>query len=162
MSIRTVFLSSTAKDLSEYREASYHAIEGLDGFHCIRMEDFGARDWVSEEFCRAKVAECDIFVGIIGHLYGSCPEGSEKSYTEMEYDSAVRSGKPRLMFVAPDDFSIPVRLIELDDKRKKQSSFRERVNRDRIRADFKAKLGCRFRSRAAPSISLAAKKNLQP
>jgi hypothetical protein len=100
------------------------------------MEDFGARDWESEEFCRAKVAECDLFVGIIGHIYGSCPEGSEKSYTEMEYDSAVSSGKPRLMFVAPEEFLIPVRLRELDDKYKKQISFRERVNKDRIRADF--------------------------
>jgi len=128
MSDRTVFLSSTANDLNEYREASYRAIEGLDGYHCIRMEDFGARDWVSEEFCRAKVAACDIFVGIIGHIFGSCPEGSEKSYTEIEYDTAVSSAIPRLMFVAAEGFQIPASLRESDDKHKRQVSFRERVN----------------------------------
>ena len=37
----TVFLSSTAKDLQAHRDAAYHAVEGLDGFHCVRMEDFG-------------------------------------------------------------------------------------------------------------------------
>ena len=45
MARKTVFLSSTGKDLTEYREAAYKAIEGLDGYHCVRMEDFGARDW---------------------------------------------------------------------------------------------------------------------
>jgi hypothetical protein len=44
MPSKIVFLSSTAKDLSAYREAVYRAIEGLDGYHCVRMEDFGAGD----------------------------------------------------------------------------------------------------------------------
>lgn len=32
MSPKTVFLSSTTRDLAEHREAAYHAIEGLDGW----------------------------------------------------------------------------------------------------------------------------------
>ena len=72
--LKTVFLSSTAKDLHDYREAAYRAISALDGYHCIRMEDFGARDAASDDFCRQKVAECDVFVGILGHCYGSCPK----------------------------------------------------------------------------------------
>ena len=39
--MKTAFLSSTAKDLAEYRDAAYQAIEGLDDWHCRRMEDFG-------------------------------------------------------------------------------------------------------------------------
>ena len=136
MQIRTVFLSSTARDLQEYREAAYKAIEGLDGYHCVRMENFGARDHEADEFCAAKVAECDLFVGIVGHLYGSCPKGSETSYTEREYNTAVDASKPRLIFVAPEDFPIPAKLRESDDKREKQESFRERVNKERISADF--------------------------
>lgn len=80
---KSVFLSSTAKDLKEYREAAYRAIEGLDGYHCVRMEDFGARDDISEDFCLSRVEECDLFVGIVGHLYGSCPNIREKSYAEL-------------------------------------------------------------------------------
>ena len=35
----TVFLSSTAKDLQEWRDAVAEAIGKLAGFHCVRMED---------------------------------------------------------------------------------------------------------------------------
>jgi hypothetical protein len=69
--LTTVFLSSTAKDLRTYREAIYQAISKLEGYHCIGMEDFGARNAEANDFCRAKVAECDVFVGLIGHLHGA-------------------------------------------------------------------------------------------
>jgi len=42
--LKSVFLSSTARDLHPHRQAVYPAIEALDGYHCVRMEDFGARD----------------------------------------------------------------------------------------------------------------------
>ncbi len=133
---KSVFLSSTARDLKEYREAAYRAIEGLDGYHCVRMEDFGARDWDADEFCRAKVGECDLFVGIVGHLYGSCPDGCEKSYTEREYAAAVGAEIPRLMFVAPDSVRPLPSLRERDEIWEKQQAFRERVNKDRMRDEF--------------------------
>ncbi len=132
--MRTVFLSSTGRDLSAHREAVYRAIHGLDGYHCIRMEDFGARDWQADDFCRAKVAACDLFVGIVGHVYGAHPEHSEQSYTEREFDAAA--DKPRLMFIAPDDFALPVSLIEADNVRQKQVAFRQRVSKERIRDTF--------------------------
>src|SRR4051794_11068003 len=44
-----VFLSSTARDLSECRTGVYRAIEGLAGYHCVRMEDFGAWDTMPDE-----------------------------------------------------------------------------------------------------------------
>lgn len=134
--MKTAFLSSTAKDLAEYRNAAYKAIEGLDDWHCVRMEDFGARDAMADEFCQGKVAECDVFVGIVGHCYGSSPKGSEKSYTEQEYDAAVATGKPRLMFLAPEDFPLPAYLIEPNERWAKQRAFRDRVNAERIRDTF--------------------------
>lgn len=130
MSIKTVFLSSTGKDLAEYRQAVADAINGLDGYKCVRMEDFGARNWKADDFCRAKVAECDVFVGIVGHFYGSCPSRSEQSYTEREYNAAVAAQKPCLMFIAPEDFPIPANLIEPARKRRRQRAFRERVSRE--------------------------------
>ncbi|MBI4658381.1 MAG: tetratricopeptide repeat protein [Verrucomicrobia bacterium] len=127
-----VFLSSTARDLRECRDAAYQAFQGIDGFHCVRMEDFGARDWEADEFCRRQVSECDLFVGIVGHLYGSCPHGSEESFTEREYNAAVASNIPRLMFLAPDAFPVPADLIEPEKNRLKQQAFRDRVRRERI------------------------------
>jgi len=40
-------------------------------------------------FVPPKVAECDLFVLIVGHLYGGYPKGSETSYTEREYNTAA-------------------------------------------------------------------------
>ena len=134
--LKSVFLSSTGKDLADYREAAYRTISAMDGYHCVRMEDFGARDALADDFCRQKVAECDVFVGILGHCFGSCPKGSSKSYTEQEYDAAVAAGKPRLMFLAPEDFPLPSSLIESDEERAKQRAFRDRVSSERIRDTF--------------------------
>jgi len=136
MDFKTVFLSSTAKDLTAYRRAAGDAINALDGYKCIRMEDFGARDAMADDFCQAKVKECDVFVGILGHCYGSSPKGSEKSYTEQEYDAAIATGKPRLMFLAPEDFLLPANLVESEERRKKQRAFRDRVSTERIRDTF--------------------------
>jgi hypothetical protein len=133
----SVFLSSTAKDLANYREAAYRAIEGLDGYECVRMEDFGARAWNALDFCRAKVGECDLFIGIVGHLHGSSPIGSEKSYTELEYEAAINYEKPYLMFLASEKIEVPIQLIDQEletnpSKRVKQKAFQKRVAEGRI------------------------------
>ncbi len=136
MPIRTVFLSSTVRDLADYRVAAYQAIQGLQGYHCVRMEDFGAVDWQADDFCRTKVADCDVFIAILGHLYGDCPPGSDQSYTEREYDAAIATNVPRLMFLAPEKFPVPANTIESDAARQKQAAFRRRVSTERVRDTF--------------------------
>jgi tetratricopeptide (TPR) repeat protein len=135
MASRSIFLSSTARDLAAYREAAFRTIQRL-GYHCVRMEDFGAHDWAATDVCRSKVTECDLFLGIIGHVHGSSPEGSDQSYTELEHEAAVAANKPRLLFVAPEDFPLPANLIEPDALRQKQRAFRERVSLSRVRDTF--------------------------
>ena len=90
----------------------------------------------ADEFCRAKVVECDVLVGIVGHFHGSAPEHSEQSYTEREYEAAVGGEKPRLMFISPADFPLAADLVEPDEKREKQRAFRERIGQERVRAPF--------------------------
>ena len=143
--MRKVFLSSTFKDLTKYREIVCDAIEGLDGFYCVRMEVFGARYQESAAFCQAKVAECDLFVGIIGHFYGSSPTWSEKSYTEFEYDVARESDVPCLMFVAPDDFDLPSTLREPDELWQRQKTFRDRIRQNTISDTFSSPEDLAFR-----------------
>jgi hypothetical protein len=133
---QTIFLSSVSQGLEPYREAVYKAIEGLDDYHCVRMEDFGARDTDPDSFCRSRVADCDIFVGILGQQYGSIHPESGKSYTEREYEAAVDAGKPRLLFLAPKDFPVQAHLIEDDPTRRRQEAFRERAQKDRHVAFF--------------------------
>jgi len=57
--------------LDSCRDAVYQAINRLDGYKCVRMEDFGARDAPSESVCIDVVRSCEIFVGIIGPRFGS-------------------------------------------------------------------------------------------
>ena len=125
----TVFLSSVARGLEPYREAVYNAINGLDGYKCVRMEDFGARDTTPHSICVTKVRESDIFVGIVGPRYGSISPETGKSFSESEYDEAVASGKSILMFQAAEEFPVPANLIESDQLREKQAKFRTRIDK---------------------------------
>ena len=131
-----VFLSSTSKDLAEHREAVLGAIARLDGFSPIAMENFGARDLTASQIDEAKIRECEVFLGLVGHCYGSSPAGNPISYTEQEYDRAKALGRPRLMLVASNDFPLPARLIEPEDKRRRQEVFRSRVLEERVVALF--------------------------
>jgi Domain of unknown function (DUF4062) len=78
------------------------------------MEDFGARDANAKNLCARLVRESDLFVGLMGHYYGSCPPTDTTSYTELEYRTATAANIPRLMFAAPDEFPIPASLRESD------------------------------------------------
>jgi hypothetical protein len=121
--MRTVFLSSTAKDLAEHREAAYRAIESLDGYHCVRMEDFGARSEQADDVCIGKVRECNVAFFLIGPLYGSRnPKGI--SYTQSEYEAAVASGKHCLVLMTSVDFSLPANLRQSDESEQAQQAFR--------------------------------------
>ncbi len=132
---RTVFLSSTSKDLVEHRQRCYDAIESLDGYHCVRMENFGSRNWDADEFCRRRVAECDLILLLLGPCYGSCPPGSELSFTEREYQTAIESGRDYLVFASSALFPLPVQLIETDALRQRQQAFRARLE-SRVIAPF--------------------------
>ncbi len=115
--MQIVFLSSVAKGLEQYREGVYRAIEGLDGYHCVRMEDFGARENTPYSESVALMLKCEIFIGIVGPRHGTLAVETGKSLTESEYDAALASGKRILMFVAEESFPVPANLIEPDELR---------------------------------------------
>jgi len=136
--VRKVFLSSTARDLGPCRDAVFRAISKLDDFKVIQMEDFGARDKAADPFCRGLVAECDVFVGLVGYLYGSSPPGGAVSFTEGEYEVAVETGIPRLLFLASDKFQMSPTLREPEDLWKCQQLFRDRVKKELVVDFFEA------------------------
>ena len=136
VTVRQVFLSSTVQDLGPYRDAVAGAIERLDGYKCVRSEGFLARDWESDDFCRGRVAECDVYVGLLGHFYGRRPPGREQSYTEREYEAAIARGVPRLIFLASTSVTSPKEAVENAGDRERQRLFRERVSAERLRGTF--------------------------
>lgn len=128
MARKTVFLSSTKSDLMPYRQAAAQAIRRL-GYFCEEMEAFGASVDPPIEVCLSRVAACDIYVGILGHYYGSTPPGEDRSFTEIEFDAAIQAHKPCLLFLAPDDWTPPGAPSQTARQRLKQQAFRQRVMR---------------------------------
>src|SRR5205814_10104791 len=82
-----VFVSSTYRDLAEHREIIRIALE-TSGFQFRGMEQFPAQQEPPLEVALGSLEECDVYVGIVGELYGSSPPGRVLSYTELEYNHA--------------------------------------------------------------------------
>ncbi len=161
-----IFLSSTFKDLENHRAAVIRHLRQLDGVELRCMEDFGARAGSPRDFCVREASECNLFVGIIGHLYGFIPEGDQTSITEQEYDAADRARKDKLLFVAPEEFPVPMKLVRADADPGRQEAFRKRVLRnDTVSGDWSSPeaLATRvvqavhnWRLREAPGSALAS------
>jgi hypothetical protein len=136
MSVKTVFLSSTAKDLKDYREAAAAAIEGL-GYKCEKMEVFGASSAPTAELCSQRVKSSDLYVGVLAYAYGSIPEGETRSYTEIEFDAATAEGIDCLLFIADakKKFSWDPDEVDPGDLAR-QRSFKERASKGRPAAFF--------------------------
>jgi hypothetical protein len=93
-----VFISSTYKDLVEYRVAAIRAVEGTN-YQTSKMEVFGARPDEPLEACLKEVEASDFFIGIYAHRYGYIPTDSEIAITEMEYVHARKLSKTIYCFV---------------------------------------------------------------
>jgi hypothetical protein len=102
-----IFISSTAEDLSDYRAAVIQSFPAIDALY-RGMEFFGARPDRPKNVIRRELAECDLYVGIIAHRYGSTDE-TGTSFTEFEYHFAKNRGKPRLVFLADPDQAVQAR-----------------------------------------------------
>ena len=102
-----VFLSSTSKDLAAHREAVTRAISASTASRRSSWKPSAPAMRTASEIDDAKVRACDVFVGLVGHCYGSSPKDDPTSYTEQEFDLATTLGRPRLMLVASDEFRLP-------------------------------------------------------
>jgi hypothetical protein len=96
-----IYLSSTYKDLVEFRFAIYHALRELRQ-DVIAMEDYVATDERPLEKCLYDVSNCDVYIGIFAWRYGYIPASgnpTEKSITELEYRNASELKKQCLIFL---------------------------------------------------------------
>jgi Domain of unknown function (DUF4062) len=109
-----VFISSTS-ELSRYPHehdsyvgAAREAVQQAE--HVVEhMTLWGAHEAPPVDVCRERVRACDVYVGVVGHRYGSIvpddPEG--RSYTQFEFDTAGDAGRPRLVFLLGDRLETP-------------------------------------------------------
>src|SRR5271170_2865284 len=95
-----IFVSSTYNDLKEERDIVNKSILEMGNIP-VGMEMFSAGDEQQWEIIKRAIDDCDYYVLILAHRYGSTVSGI--SYTEKEYDYAVSQKIPVLAFIILDD-----------------------------------------------------------
>jgi hypothetical protein len=102
MSTKTVFISSTYKDLKDHRREVWDTLKRFDVI--VRgMEEFGARTTGPLETCLAEVEQSDVYVGIMAYRLGSIDPKTKKPFTLLEYEQAVEQKKEILIYLVDDD-----------------------------------------------------------
>ena len=99
---KVAMISSTTRDWSEHREQVRLACERAGFEPREMMEHLTALDTDAEDASLSMVDQADVYIGIFAYRYGYVPDGEEISITEMEYNRAVETDKPRLIFFIHD------------------------------------------------------------
>lgn len=126
-----IFISSTYADLKDERDEVMRAILQLKCFPA-GMELFPAIDRQQLKYIQSVIDECDYYILIIGARYGSLDKDGV-SYTEKEYNYAVRKKIPVLAFLHSDINSIPLGKADTDKELiDKLEKFRKKVQKGRL------------------------------
>ncbi len=136
---KTVFISSTYKDLHEYRKALWELLPAFD-VDVRGMEQFGARSTCPRETCLAEVEQSDVYVGIIAFRLGSVDAETKRSFTELEYEHAVKAQKDIRIYLAEEDTPFPASVIDKGDYDVgRLNAFKEHLRRQHTIAYFSSK-----------------------
>ena len=121
-----VYISSTLRDLHEYRQAAMDTCRNLD-FEPLVLEDFEATERAPLELLTDQMERADVFVGIYAHRYGQVrSELNEKSYIEFEFEQAAKINLPRLSFLLDANAPWPPGEFEKENV-DRLKEFRERI-----------------------------------
>jgi hypothetical protein len=127
-----VFVSSTYEDLKEERQKVISILIGLDCFPAA-MEFFSASDDDQWSQIKRIIDDCDYYVLITAGMYGSIDPKSGLGYTELEYDYAIKSGRPTISFYRADLTQLTGAKCEKTDVLKaKLESFRAKVKASKM------------------------------
>lgn len=124
-----VFVSSTYEDLILYRDEAQRVLVRLEQI-VKGMEYFGSNPKKPLEVCLDTVKNCKVFVGIIGMRYGSIEEQTKKSYTQLEYEEAIKNQIPTLIYILDENHPISPKFVDRDEKAKMLSDFKEVLTRN--------------------------------
>ena len=126
-----IFVSSTYEDLVPYRDEVERCIIRMN--QTIRgMEFFGSNPESPLEVCLKTVRESKIYVGIIGMRYGSILDESGKSFTELEYEEAVKNSIPSLIYILDENHPIAPKFMDTGEKARRLEDFKTRLRRTHV------------------------------
>ena len=94
------------------------------------MKFFGSKEGEPLEQCLSKLRQCNYYVGIIGHRYGTLHDVHKKSITELEYEEAKHLRMKIRIYFADSTVGLNAELIEPDTNRSQLKSFKERLKRE--------------------------------
>ena len=117
LNVKKVFISSTSDDLNEERQTTKEALSRIPLIKPVMMEEFGSQPENPTAHCLERVSECDVYIGIFGHLYGHIDPEYDLSMTELEYRKAKECDIPRLIYMM--DMNVPVLPERVEDDPKK-------------------------------------------
>lgn len=132
-----IYVSSTFKDLEEYRKSVRFVLNQMK-HEGIAMEYYVAENQPPLEKCLADVASCDLYIGIFAWKYGSIPIGKDKSFTELEYEKAVETGKDCLIFLLHEEAPWPKTLMDKGDDELKIENLRNKLSKKHTVSFFKS------------------------
>lgn len=138
------FISSTSKDIYEYREAAINTCLRL-GLQPIAMEHFEAMGMGATEGSKLKLDEADLYIGIFAHRYGYIEPPNNIGVTEIEFDYAAERDLERLCFLVHPSYPWSPDAIDYINY-SKLLTFKDRIEKTVIRTyfttvdDFTAKL----------------------
>ncbi len=107
-----VFISSTYKDLRDYRTALKDALAAQD-HEPIVVAESEFRE-ISEKARMQKIREADVFIGLFAHLYGHMDKNSQISVLEQEYRLASKLQKDIIICLVDPAKEWPAHLLEDD------------------------------------------------
>ena len=92
------------------------------------MENYMAEDLPPVDRCVQDVMNCDIYILILANRYGFIPDGSDKSVTEIEYQTARNKGCEILAFLADETKDFPPDTdADAEIKKQKLAAFKNAV-----------------------------------
>lgn len=119
-------VSSTLRDLKD-RRAALIATLRKHGLADVAMEnDLAKVDADLIDSSLQMVRDASAYIGIIGHKYGQTPKDSQRnpeglSIIELEFNEALRLGRPILLFIMGDDHPVKKADVETDPARQKEA-----------------------------------------
>lgn len=138
-----VFISSTSRDLREYRSKVKDIVISM-GMYPIIMESFHPTNSSAVQRCYDEVQQAEIFIGIYAHRYGYRPAAGmdfpggqtdgEKSITHLEYEWAVEMDIPIILFLIDEENppKWPEKYIDKDEECERLLRFKEHLQKNHI------------------------------